>query len=101
MAGGGISAAGGPGSSNGCSAGGGVTTKAEVHRARREVTRDLRRRRRQRVQQDEPCGRLQRRGEPLGQHAGVVTARIGGYRELMTEVADIRREVHDVSMTSL
>ena len=37
----------------------------------------------------------------FGQCAGVVTARIGGYRELMTKVADIRREVHDVSMTSL
>ena len=65
-----------------------------------EITRDLGRRRRQRVQQDEPYGRLQRCGEPLGQRAGVVTARIGGYRELMTEAADVRREVHDVSMTS-
>src|SRR5690348_11685699 len=75
--------------------------EAQVHRARREVTRDLGRRRRQRVQQDEPHGRLERSGEPLGQRAGVVTARIGGYRELLTEVADVRREVHDVSMTSL
>src|SRR5215468_12792082 len=75
--------------------------EAEVDRARREVTRDLGRRRRQRIQQDEPYRRLERGGEPLGQRTGVVTARIGGYRKLLTEVADIRREVHDVSMTSL
>src|SRR5262249_18331026 len=75
--------------------------EAQVDRARREVARDLGRRRRQRVQQDEPHGRLERSGEPLGQRAGVVAARVGGYRELLTEVADIGREVHDVSMTSL
>src|SRR5262249_6780239 len=74
--------------------------KAEVHRARREVTRDLRRRRGQCLQQNEPRRRLQRRGEPFGQRTGVVPAGIGRHRKLMAERVNIWREFHDGSMKS-
>ena len=75
--------------------------QAQVDRGGRELAGDLVRRRRQRLEQRQPDGGLQRGGEPFGQRARLGAARLTGDRELAAEVLDERREVHGASMASL
>src|SRR6516165_4123450 len=72
--------------------------QADVDRAGREVARDLVGRCGQRLEQREPGRRLQRRGQPLGELASLVTGHLGGRGQLLAERCDIRFKFHDASM---
>ena len=75
--------------------------QAQLDRAGRELARDLVRGGRQRVEQHQPDRRLERRGQPLGERAGVLAAGVGGDGELATEVLDVLGQVHGAIMAPL
>src|SRR4030095_5352330 len=58
-------------------------------------------RRRQRVLQGEADGRLQRRDEALDEGSGLLSAGLGGDRELAVEVLDVQVQVHGTTMAPL
>lgn len=72
-----------------------------VNRAGGEFAGDLVHGGGQHIEQGQTGGRLQRRGQPLGQLAGFVTPGFGGHRQFPVECFDIRREVHDSTMAPL
>ncbi len=78
-----------------------AAAQAHVDRAGREIERDLGGGSRDRVQQDEARRRFERGGEPAGDDPGVIAARLGGQLELVAQLLDVRRQIHDVTMTSL
>src|SRR4029078_11959969 len=55
---------------------------------------------RERVEEREAHGRLQRRRQALGEGAGVVPAGVGCHGEGATEAFDVRAEIHDAIMAS-
>jgi hypothetical protein len=55
----------------------------------------------QRLQQREPGGRLERRGEALSQRTSLLTARSSGDHEPTAEMIDIRLKVNDAIMALL
>ena len=73
--------------------------QAQLDRAGRELARDLVRGGRQRIEQHQPDGRLERGAQALGERAGLLTSGLGGDRELTAEVLDVLRQVHGASMT--
>jgi hypothetical protein len=68
-----------------------ASAEAHINRARCEVTSDLARSNRQCLQQNEPGGRLERRGETLGKCTGFVTTRFSGNFQLALEIVDVVR----------
>jgi hypothetical protein len=70
----------------------------QLDRTRRQLAGDLLGGRGQHVLQGEADGGVERGDEPLGQRPGIVTARLGGHRQLAMDVLDIRPQVHDAMM---
>ena len=66
-----------------------ASAQAHIDRARCEVAGDLARSDRQCLQQNEPGGGLERRGESLGKCAGFVATRFSGNFQLVLEVVDV------------
>ena len=74
--------------------------QAKLDRAGRELARDLVRGGRERVEQGQPNGRLERGGQALGERPGVLASGLGGDREVALELLDVLGQVHDgISMT--
>ena len=106
-----VAAVGATGSSSALSAGsagggdhhelGLAAAQSQLDRSRRQLAGDLVDRRRQRVLQGQPNGRLERCGEPLGQRAGLLPAGLGCGRELPLHVLDVRAQVHGAIMAPL
>ena len=64
-------------------------TQPKLDRAGSELARDLVRGGRERVEQGQSNGRLERGGEALGERAGVLASGLGGYREVAPELLDV------------
>ena len=73
-------------------------TQAQLDRSGRELARDVVRRRRERLEQHQPDGGLERRGQALGERPGIVAAGFRRDRELIAELLDIVGQVHGASM---
>ena len=67
-----------------------AAAQAQLDGARSELARDVVGGGRQRIEQHQPRGRIQRGGQALSERAGFVTAGIGGDGELAAEVLDVR-----------
>src|SRR5215218_1667933 len=75
--------------------------QAQLDRAGRELARDLVGGGGQGVEQHQPGGGLERGGQPLGERAGILAARLGGDEQLAAEVLGVGRQVHDAIVPSL
>jgi hypothetical protein len=75
-----------------------ASAQAQLDRSRRQFGGDLLGRRRQRVLQGEADGRLQRRDEALDEGSGLLSAGLGGDRELAVEVLDLQFQVHGTTL---
>ena len=78
-----------------------ATAQAHVDGARREVARDLAGRVGQRVEDGQPCGRVERGGQPARDLFGLGTARGGRGQQLALQRLDVRGDLHDTTLTPL
>ena len=73
--------------------------QADIDGSRCELGRDLARRRRQRLEQHEPDRGVERRRQPVGELTSLVPTGGGCGSELVLQLVDVAREVHDATMT--
>ena len=77
-----------------------AAAEADIDRSGGKLAGDLARGSRERIEEDEARGGLERHGEALGDGSRFLAPRLGGVGEMLAEVGNEVGEVHDANMTS-